>query len=281
MLLRCSGDTVWGSDGVLIVDLANQKGGVGTTTTTVNLARAAHLAGLPTLVVDLDPQANTTGALLGAVPHTATLADVLSARSGATAAEAIAETGWPGVDVLPSGGDTLAEVASELVVMPTGREYRLRRALDRLRADLAAERRTPYALVLLDSPPSLDQLTINGLTAADRVLVVTGAAQFSANGIARLLRTVSGVREYTNPALELAGIVVNAFEPNTIRGRHWMTELTDRAPAPVWHPPIPKATWIGGAIEAGLGLDEWDTPAATVVAETYDGYLRRLVGDRP
>lgn len=256
---------------MLVATLCNQKGGVGKTTTAVNLARAAHLRGLRTLIADLDPQANTTSTLLGKAPDTdvETIADVLSARTDATAADVIVPTGWAGVDVLPSGGDALADVGAELVTMGPGREHRLRESLSKLAKD--------YELILLDSPPALDQLTINALTAANRVIIVTTAALFSADGIARLMATISAVRQYANPQLTLAGLVINMLEERTRRQRHWMTELTAHAPAPVWQPPVPKATWIAEAIEAGMGLDEWGSAPARVLTETYDHYLTQLV----
>jgi chromosome partitioning protein len=256
---------------MLVAAMCNQKGGVGKTTTAVNLARAAHLRGMRALIVDLDPQANTTTTLLGQAPQpdVETLADVLSARTDATAADVIVSTGWKGVDVMPSGGDALADVGAELVTMGPGREHRLNEALSKLDGG--------YELVLLDSPPALDQLTINALTASDRAIVVTTAALFSADGIARLMRTITAVQQYSNPRLTLAGVVVNCFEERTRRQRHWMTELTEHAPAPVWQPPVPKATWIAEAIEAGVGLDEWGSPQARVLADTYDHYLSLLL----
>lgn len=255
---------------MLVAALCNQKGGVGKTTTSVNLGRAAHLRGIRTLIVDLDPQANTTSTLLGKAPDkdVETLADVLSFRSDATVSDVVVPTGWAGVDVLPSGGDALADVGSELVAMGPGREHRLREALAVV---------SGYRLVILDSPPALDLLTINALTAAQRVVIVTTASLFSADGIARLLATVEAVQRYANPSLRITGVVVNQLEVHTRRQRHWLNELTANAPAPVWQPPVPKATWIGEAIEAGVGLDEWGSAAASVLADTYDGYLTQLL----
>jgi chromosome partitioning protein len=263
---------------MLVVALCNQKGGVGKTTTALNLARAAHLRGLATLIADLDPQANTTTTLLGHAPDVAgteTIADVLSARSDATLADVITSTGWQHVDVLPSGGDTLADVGTELVTMGPGREHRLREAFAVYRA---APGIRDYELVLLDCPPALDLLTVNALTAADRTVIVTKAALWSSDGIARLLATLDAVRKYSNPALATTGIIVNEFE-RTRRQRHWLAELLDNAPAPVWQPPVPKGTWIAEAAEAGMGLDEWNTPAASVLAETYDSYLQHLLSE--
>ncbi len=261
---------------MLVVALCNQKGGVGKTTTALNLARAAHLRGLPTLIGDLDPQANTTTTLLGQAPDATgaeSVADVLSARSDATLADVITKTGWEHVDVLPSGGDTLADVGTELVTMGPGREHRLREALAVYRADSTTR---DYNLVLLDCPPALDLLTINALTACDRTVIVTKAALWSSDGIARLLATLDAVRKYSNPALQTTGIIVNEFE-RTRRQRHWLAELLENAPAPVWQPPVPKGTWIAEAAEAGMGLDEWNTPAAGTLASTYDCYLSHVL----
>lgn len=255
---------------MLVAALCNQKGGVGKTTTTINLARAACLRRMRTLVVDLDPQANATSTMLGKLTSAEqeSLADVLSARSDATASDVIVSTEWAGVDLLPSGGDALADVGAELVTMGPGREHRLREALGGLK---------DYDLALLDAPPALDLLTINALTASDRAVIVTTAALFSADGIARLMATVGAVQRYSNPKLAVAGIIVNALQPRTRRQRHWLGELNANAPAALWHPPVPNATWIAEAIEAGSGLDEWNTPAATVLAETYDYYLTQLM----
>ena len=150
---------------MLVAALCNQKGGVGKTTTTINLARAACLRRMRTLVVDLDPQANATSTLLGKLTSAEqeSLADVLSARSDATASDVIVATEWAGVDLLPSGSDALADVGAELVTMGPGREHRLREALSALK---------DYDLALLDAPPALDLLTINALTAAEIMSVL-------------------------------------------------------------------------------------------------------------
>jgi chromosome partitioning protein len=286
---------------------ANQKGGVGKTTNILNIARAAHLRGLQVLVMDLDSQANTTTVLLGTEPDKAgeeTIADVLSARTATTLTDVVRSTGWANVQVVPSGGDVLAEVENELVMMPTGREYRLREAFE---AYLATPGVQAPDVVLVDLPPSLGQLVINGLTFLDVVIIVTEASLFSANGIARLLRTIEGVRKYNNPSLQIAGTIINAFEARTRRAKHWRQELETAGlaataaaaeaaeaarrgqpapdptglpagPAEIWQPVVPKATVIADAQEAGVGLDEWGTtPARLLQEDVFDVYLDRLL----
>lgn len=264
---------------MLTAVLCNQKGGVGKTTTAVNLARAAHLRGLRTLIVDMDPQAATTMTVLGRMPEPGVLsvADLLSDRTrrDTGAAEVVCETGWAKVDCLPSGGDVLAMVQTELVTAGPGREHRLREALGSLDG---------YDLVLIDSPPQLDLLLVNSLAAASRGVIVSTAGLFSLNSIALLLRTVDEVRRYIQPELRIVGIILNAFEAATVREKHWLAELRRSAPVPLWEPPIPRATWIAQAIEAGLGLDELGSEytarareRAGEVAAAYGEHLSRLL----
>jgi chromosome partitioning protein len=105
---------------------------------------------------------------------------------------------------------------------------------------------------------------------------VTAAALWSSEGIARLLTTMNAIREYSNPKLALTGVIVNNVE-RTRRQKHWLEDLQANSPAPVWLPAVPKATWIAEAAEAGVGLDEWGTPAATVMAEIYGQYLTNIL----
>jgi len=253
-----------------VLALCNQKGGAGKTTTTANLARAAITQGRRTLVVDLDPQGNLTSVLAAedVAEDVVSLADVLSPRTNIAVAEVITDGVWKGLDVLPSGGDRLAAVGSELIVMTTGGALRLRRALKTVATD--------YDLVLIDCPPSLDLLAINGLTAAHAAVVVTTPELFAINGIARLLTTIGHVREDTNPELVIGGVVANSVQ-QTNRMRGWLEELAANMPAPVLHPPVQRATWIGEALESSTGLDEWGTVAAAELHRVYTSYLDTIL----
>lgn len=256
-----------------ILATANQKGGTGKTTTTVHLARAGVRAGQRVLVVDADPQGSLTSiAAAEALDEThAGLADVLSSRDNIAAADVIVAGVWGRLDVLPTSGPLLGTVRDELVLAGAGRETRLSDALQTVAAD--------YDLILIDCPPALDQLTINALTAAHGVLVVTHAGLLSTNGIGQLLETIEIVRRNYNPALTVAGILINQHESRTISGTHWLSELDDIATGrglTMLTPPIPKRVAIGDSAEAAVGLDEWGSTDARELSETYAQHLATL-----
>ena len=258
-----------------ILALCNQKGGVGKSTTTFHLARAAVLASRRVLVVDNDPQGNLTSIATAepVLEDRAGLADALSSRAPETIRDVIVPGLWPGLDVVPTAGVTLGFVRDELVLAGAGREGRLREAL----RDVAED----YDLILIDCAPSLDQLAINGLTAADDVLVVTETKLFSANGLALLLDTIGDVREYYNPGLTVAGIVVNKHEEQTVSGRERLAELREAAQGrgiPILAPLVPKRVVISDAADSARGLDEWGGAEAKELATIYSTHLSAIEG---
>jgi chromosome partitioning protein len=259
-----------------IVALCNQKGGVGKSTTTFQLARAAVRRGRRVLVVDNDPQGNltTVAAAEEVADDQAGLADALSSRAPETIRDVIVSGVWPGLEVVPTSGATLGLVRDELVIAGAGREGRLRQAL----ADVV----NGYDLILIDCAPSLDQLTINGLTAAGEVLVVTHSKLFSSNGLGQLLATIEDVRTYYNPSLRVAGVLINQHEEQTVSGKTWMEELRVAAAergVRVLDPPVPKRVVISDATEAARGLDEWGSAEATALGAIYADHLTTIEGD--
>lgn len=256
-----------------IYALCNQKGGVGKSTTAFHLARAAVLRGDRVLLVDNDPQGNLTS-VTAADPvddDQAGLADALSSRASETIRDVIVPGIWPGLDLVPTAGVTLGAVRDELVIAGAGREGRLREALAAVVDD--------YDLILIDCAPSLDQLTINGLTAAGAVVIVTHSKLWSANGLAQLLDTIGSVRQYYNPGLGVAGVIVNQHEDRTLGGRHWLDELitaAEQRSLRVLTPPIPKRVAISDATEVAVGLDQIGTADATALAALYADHLTAL-----
>lgn len=187
-----------------ILAVANQKGGVGKTTTAINLATALAASGEAVLLVDLDPQGNaSTGLGIGRASRLAGSYALLSQTH--TVQQTARPTFVPNLSVLPAEPD-LAGAEIEMAGMP-GREFRLRQAVACLR-----DGRTPYSFTLIDCPPSLGLLTLNGLVAADAVLVPLQCEFFALEGLAQFMRTIELVQRGLNPALRLQGIVLTMFD---------------------------------------------------------------------
>lgn len=256
-----------------IFALCNQKGGVGKSTTTFHLARAAVRRGRRVLVVDLDPQGNLTTLIAGeeVEQDQAGTADVLSARSPYGVRDVAIPGAWDGLSLVPTTGDSLGAVRDELVVSGPGREARLSEALAVVAED--------YDLILIDCAPALDQLTSNALTAAHGVVVVTHTRLLSSNGLGSLLQTIESVRGYYNQNLYVAGIIVNMHDPQTVSGRERLEELRAAAAESNLHilePVVDKRVVIGDAADASIGLDEWGSKEATALGEMYAKHLTSI-----
>jgi chromosome partitioning protein len=197
-----------------VLTLANQKGGVGKTTTAINLGTALAAIGETVLIVDLDPQGNaSTGLGVDRKARKLSTYDVLT--GDATLAETIQETAVPRLSLAPSTMDLLGlelEIASE-----KDRAFRLRNAIAALHAE---GRETPYTYVLVDCPPSLNLLTINAMAAANAIVVPLQCEFFALEGLSQLLRTVEQVRVTLNPSLTIHGVVLTMFDPrNNLSGQ--------------------------------------------------------------
>jgi chromosome partitioning protein len=234
--------------------IANQKGGVGKTTTAVNVAACIAEAGYRTLLVDVDPQGNaTTG--LGLERSAPGLYDVLG--GALSAAEAVRPSGIERLDLLVSTPD-LAGATMELPRLP-GSENRLREALAGVRED--------YAYVILDCPPSLGPLTVNALVAADRVIVPVQTEYFALEGLAGLLDTLDLIQRELNPRLTVAGMLLTMHDSRTKLAQDVEAEVRRHFPSLVFDTVIPRNVRLGEAPSYGRAVIHHDPHCAG--AEAY------------
>jgi chromosome partitioning protein len=229
-----------------IVALANQKGGVGKTTTAINLGASIAACERRVLLVDLDPQSNATSGIGLSKNEERSMYPVMV--EGMSLRDVVRSTDLPTLFIAPSSVDLVgAEI--ELGDMP-GREHRLRRALE----DVASD----YDYVLIDSPPSLGLLTINGLTAAHSVLVPMQCEYFALEGISQLLNTVERVRDALNPGLDIEGIVLTMYDDRINLARQVAEEVRSHFPEKVYRTVIPRNVRLGEAPSFGKPIILYD-----------------------
>jgi chromosome partitioning protein len=230
--------------------IANQKGGVGKTTTAVNVGACIAEAGYDTLLVDVDPQANATVGL--GLPRSTTpgLYEVLT--GSAAVEDAVHTTAIDGLRLLPAGPG-LAGANVELPRLE-GSEVTLREVL--------APLRSRFAYMLLDCPPSLGPLTVNALVAADRVIVPVQTEYFALEGLAGLLDTLNLIQRELNPRLTVAGMLLTMHDSRTRLGRDVEREVRQHFPDLVFDTVIPRNVRIGEAPSYGLPVTHHDPHSA-------------------
>lgn len=229
-----------------IVAIANQKGGVGKTTTVINLGAALAAYERPTLLIDLDPQSNCTSGV-GAAPEAGEPTTYQVITGELPAPDAVRATAFPHLAILPATAD-LAGAEVELVGM-VGREFRLRDALATL---------DRHRFAFIDCPPSLGLLTVNALAAADGLLVPIQCEYFALEGVRELMRTVEEVRRFLNPGLAIDGVLLTMFDERTRLAQQVADEVRGVFGDVVFDTVVPRNVRLAEAPSYGRPIHAYD-----------------------
>lgn len=250
-----------------VVAIVNQKGGVGKSTTAINLAAYLADKGEKILVVDMDPQGNATSGLGVSPDSNGCMYDVL--LDGKPLQDVALQTGVLNLQVAPA---TINLVGAEVeLVSALAREFKLKKALEKLPEEA-------YDRVLLDCPPSLDLLTLNALTAADEVLIPMQCEYYALEGLTQLMQSIRMVREELNPALRVGGVLLTMYDPRTNLSRQVAEEVRSFFGERVYQTIVPRNVRLSEAPSFGLPIVLY-APRSTG-AEAYEAVAEEVMSRR-
>ncbi len=247
-----------------VISVANQKGGVGKTTTAVNLSACLAYEGKKVLLVDSDPQGNATGGAGVDKRHCEqTVYDVLI--NSVSIEDIVKETSYENFDVCPSN-ISLAGAEIELVSI-LGREYQLKNALEKVK--------DKYDFIIIDAPPSLGLITINALTASDSVLIPIQCEYYALEGVSQLTNTVKKIKKVLNPEIEIEGVLLTMFDSRTNLSIQVVEEVKRFFPDKVYRSIIPRNVRLSEAPSFGTPIIHYDKTSRG--AESYLELARELI----
>ena len=255
---KCKNANIYGNRGVMgrIIAIANQKGGVGKTTTAINLSACLAEKGQRVLVVDIDPQGNTTSGLGIAKDNVDnTIYEVMLQEIDIS--DAICKDIFENLDIIPSNVN-LAGAEIDLIDIEN-REYILKNAINTVRNN--------YDYVILDCPPSLSMLTVNAMTTADTVLVPIQCEYYALEGLTQLIHTINLVKKKLNPLLELEGVVFTMYDSRTNLSLQVVENVKDNLKQNIYKTIIPRNIRLAEAPSHGLPINKYDTKSSG--AESY------------
>ncbi len=248
-----------------IIAIANQKGGVGKTTTSINLSACLAEAGKKILVIDLDPQGNTTSGLgIDKEEMDHTVYELI--LDECTVKQSIHKKEIENLDIIPSNVN-LAGAEIELLGI-NDKEYILKNAIDYIRDD--------YDFIIIDCPPSLNMLTVNAMTTADTILVPIQCEYYALEGISQLIHTIDLVQERLNPNLKMEGVVFTMYDSRTNLSNEVVDNVKTNLNTTIYNTIIPRNVRLAEAPSHGLPINLYDSKSAG--AESYRLLAKEVIG---
>jgi chromosome partitioning protein len=259
----------------LVIAFCNQKGGVGKTTTVYNLAREFSRQNKSVLLIDLDQQGNLTSTVTDSnLVFEYSLFDVLTSTSEATLIDALVQTNWENVGIIPSGGAKMNQLLSEMnQTNSVGAELVLKMVLDKCDVD--------FDVVLIDCAPRIDKLVTNALVASDAAIIVSQSQEYSFAGIQNLYDHIQNIKRIFNPNLDVLGIILNQVKKNQSIEQVWLDKFKEwgnLVGVKVFEPVIPDKTAIKQAQMLQVGLDK--ISGTKDLINTYTKYVKEITKEK-